>query len=78
MFVIPTDPSGVSISQPDLIQPRATPPHPSLEPPFPLNEAHQSASGASGLADSDEAAAVLFGDVDLQFDSVFGARRVCE
>ena len=78
MFVVFTDASGVSISQPDLIQPRATPPHPSLESPFPLNEPHGSASEASGLADSDEASAASFGDFDLQFDNVFGARRVCE
>ena len=81
MFVVETDPSqaaGVSSSQPDLIQSRATPPHPSLEPPFPLNEA----SEASGLADSHinagVAAAATFSDVDLQFENVFGAQRVCD
>ena len=78
--MIPTDAAGVSSSQPDLIQSRATPPHPSLEPPFPPNEAHQSASDTSGLAISHGtdggAAAASFGDVDLQFDAVFGAQRV--
>ena len=80
MFVLPTDASqaaGVSSSQPDLIQSRATPPHPSLEPPFPPNEAHQSESDTSGLANTDRgAAAASFGDVDLQFEAVFGAQRV--